>query len=71
MGATRRLVMVYSDAGAPAATDDALDMQRLREALRARGAEIVDYTLGSDPGTLLDQLEAGAVPVMFRTVPQA
>lgn len=70
MGAARKLVMVHSDAGIPAA-DDALDLQRLRDALLARGAEIVDCTLGSDPDTLLDQLEAGAVPVMLRTAPQA
>ena len=64
MNAKRKLLLVTT--GAQAA-GDALDLARLRDALRARGAQIEEVALGDDPGALLERIEAGAVPVVFRT----
>lgn len=66
MSTKRKLLLVYSG-GHAAAADDLLDLPRLQDALRARGAELEEFALGSDPDMLLDRLEAGAVPVVFRT----
>lgn len=65
MDAKRKLLMVYSNVRATS-TDDALDLRRLQDALRARGAVIEECSLESAPGALLDLIEAGAVPVVFR-----
>lgn len=65
MNVKRKLLLVTT--GGQVAADDALDLARLREALRARGAEIEECALGADPGALLDRLADGAVPVVFRT----
>lgn len=66
MSAKRKLLLVYAGGHATDA-DDALDLSRLRDALRARGAQIEEVALGDDPGALLDRIEAGAVPVVFKT----
>lgn len=62
----RKLLLVYCTA-APQAAGDALDLSRLKAALRARGAEIEECLLGADPDALLDRLESGAVPVLLRS----
>lgn len=65
MGAKKKLVLVH--VGNHAAADDSLELQRLCDALRARGAVIEECALDADPDALLDHIEAGAVPVVFRT----
>lgn len=65
MNIRRKLLLVRT--GGPVAADDALDLARLQNALRERGAVIEEFDLGTDPGALLDHLAAGAVPVVFRT----
>lgn len=65
MNANRNLLLVYAR-GHAADAGDALDLPRLRDALRARGAQIEEVALGDDPDALLDRIEAGAVPVVFK-----
>lgn len=66
MNAMRKLLLVYAG-GHAADAGDPLDLSRLRDALRARGAQIEEVALGDDPNALLEHIEAGAVPVVFRT----
>lgn len=65
MSETRKVLLVYSDER-PVNGGAAVDLERLRDALRVRGAEVEEFALGSDPAALLDFLEGGAVPVVFR-----
>jgi hypothetical protein len=64
MRQTHKLLLIYSNER-PLPVDDLLDLPRLKEALRARGAEIKECTLGSNSDVLLDLIEEGAVPVVF------
>ncbi|MCO6411298.1 MAG: hypothetical protein J5I92_01010 [Thiogranum sp.] len=65
MRATRKLLLIYSDQ-CPAAPGPALDIARLSEVLRERGAEVEEVNLNIPPDTLLEKLEGGAMPVVFR-----
>lgn len=65
MRQTPKLLLIYANER-PLPADDLLDLPSLKEALRARGAEIKECTLGSNPDVLLDLIEEGAVPVVFR-----
>lgn len=65
MATTKKLVLVYSNQGSPD-PGEPLDRSRLLAALRARGAEVDECRLDSDPDALLDLLADGATPVFFR-----
>lgn len=43
----------------------ALDLQRLCDALRARGAEVESLHLDAGRDVLLDRLDEGAMPIVF------
>lgn len=62
---THKLLLIYSNERLRQA-DDLFDLTSLKEALRARGAEIKECTLSSNPDVLLELIEDGAVPVVFR-----
>ena len=65
MRENKKILFVQSDK-CPEKAGLAIDIERLRNALRARGAEVEEVNLGLDPAALLDRLEDGVVPVVFR-----
>jgi Asp-tRNA(Asn)/Glu-tRNA(Gln) amidotransferase A subunit family amidase len=65
MSETKKVLFVYSDKR-PVKAGVIVDLERLRDALRARGAEVEEVALDSEPTALLDRLEGGAVSVVFR-----
>jgi hypothetical protein len=65
MSENKKILFVQSDKY-PAKAGLAIDIERLRNALRARGAEVEEVDLNLDPPALLDRLEKGVVPVVFR-----
>ncbi len=65
MSVQKKIVMLYAGDGTEH-PDDGLDLQRLVEVLRARGGMVEEQVLGSTPNALLDQLQAGALPIVFR-----
>ncbi|BAZ92411.1 hypothetical protein TspCOW1_27170 [Thiohalobacter sp. COW1] len=50
----------------PVKAGESIDLSRLADALRARGAEVESLAFGERVDYLLDQFEAGALPVVFR-----
>lgn len=65
MTVSRKILLVHAPER-PVKAGTPLDLARLREALAGRGAEVQELPLGSGSDNLLDRLEAGAMPVVFR-----
>ena len=65
MSENKKILFVHSDKH-PVKVGMAIDLERLRDALRARGAEVEEVNLDFDPDALLDRLEDGVVPIVFR-----
>ncbi len=65
MSAHRKLLLIYAtrEAGSQSL---ARHSEQLVKALRARGAEVKELSLATDPNILLDLLEAGAMPVVIK-----
>lgn len=65
-GSNKKLVIVYAGPGSTAPGGEQLDTDRLVAALRARGAEVTETTLGAGADALLDELEHGATTLVLR-----
>ncbi|HEB85988.1 MAG TPA: hypothetical protein ENI68_03090 [Gammaproteobacteria bacterium] len=65
MSAGKKLLLIYTDQE-PGPQSLARYREQLVFALRARGAEVEELGLATDPDILLDRLEAGAVPVVIK-----
>ncbi|RRQ22131.1 hypothetical protein [Thiohalobacter thiocyanaticus] len=66
MSQSRKIVLVQTP-HRPATAGSEIDLAGLRDALRERGAEVEVAVLDADQvDGLLDRLEAGALPVVFR-----
>ncbi len=66
MSETKKVLFVHSDKPHVKKAGVAIDLKRLRDALRVRGVGVEEVDLGLDPTVLLDRLEDGVVPVVFR-----
>ncbi len=65
MNVPRKLLLLsVSDGTRPAGAK--LDLQRLCAALRRRGAEVETANVSAAVPSLLDRLEQGVMPVVFR-----
>ena len=66
MSQSRKIVLVQTP-HRPATAGTQIDLEGLRDALRERGAEVELNVLAPEQvDSLLDRLEAGALPVVFR-----
>ncbi len=65
MSSHKSLLLIYTDQK-PGSQSLARYREQLVLALRARGAEVEELGLATDPDILLDRLEAGAVPVVIK-----
>lgn len=65
MSTPRKLLLLFAQ-GSPVPAGTALDVPRLCEALRAHGAEVETLDLDTAADALLDRLDGGAMPVVFR-----
>lgn len=65
MSARRKLLLIYAtrETGSQSLAEH---NEQLVKALRARGAEVEELSLATDPNILLDLLEAGAMPVVIK-----
>lgn len=61
-----RTVILLCAVERPVKAGAVLDLSRLGDALRSRGAKVVELGVDGAPEVLLDHLEAGAVAVLFR-----
>lgn len=62
----KRKVLLLCTGEQPETAGQRIDLVRLGAALRARGAEVAELPLGAESAALLDSLESGALPVVFR-----
>ncbi len=65
MNACRKLLLLSAREDSEA-LGAGLDLQRLCAALRRRGAEVETQVVSAATASLLDRLEAGVMPVVFR-----
>ncbi|HSH29277.1 MAG TPA: hypothetical protein VK971_05150, partial [Thiohalobacter sp.] len=65
MSRSRKILLIHAP-HKPVTAGAAIDMSRLAQALRERGAEVESLAFGERTDYLLDQFEDGALPVVFR-----
>jgi hypothetical protein len=65
MNQSKKILLIHAP-HKPVQASAAVDVSRLADALRQRGAEVESMEFGERIDYLLDQFEAGALPVVFR-----
>ena len=65
MNQPKKILLIHAS-HKPVRAGAAIDASRLAGALRERGAEVESLEFGERIDYLLDQFEAGALPVVFR-----